>query len=234
MTARVHVRRVIGRRQTLPKVSRGLVGILLMAASLVSAATGVATSAATAADLASIYYGGPAPYFAFSWAEPYVGAALGNEWGSIDDNPTRPNGFAGGPETGFNRQNGSLVHGSAADIGFSAADDTFAPWQFSNPWFGTMRGRAGGCRSAPPASLTANRPEPHPGICQRAMPSWAGPAVSALKQASHNMSRPKPSGLISNSSIAISWKPPRITVSPRTWCGLGSIIIFRNHDSAQQ
>jgi outer membrane immunogenic protein len=128
----------------LPKVSRGLAGILLIAASLLSAATGVTTSVATAADLASIYYGGPAPYFAFSWAEPYVGAALGNEWGSIDDNPTRPNGFAGGPETGFNRQNGSLVHGSAADIGFSAADDTFAPWQFSNPWFGTMRGRAGG------------------------------------------------------------------------------------------
>jgi outer membrane immunogenic protein len=25
----------------------------------------------------------------------------------------------------------------------SAADDTFAPWKFSNPWFGTTRGRAG-------------------------------------------------------------------------------------------
>ena len=23
------------------------------------------------------------------------------------------------------------------------ADDTFAPWKFSNPWFGTLRGRAG-------------------------------------------------------------------------------------------
>jgi len=25
----------------------------------------------------------------------------------------------------------------------AAAEDTFAPWQFSNPWFGTLRGRAG-------------------------------------------------------------------------------------------
>ena len=25
----------------------------------------------------------------------------------------------------------------------SDAGDTFAPWQFSNPWFGTVRGRAG-------------------------------------------------------------------------------------------
>src|SRR5437016_931723 len=25
----------------------------------------------------------------------------------------------------------------------TGADDTFAPWKFSNPWFGTVRGRAG-------------------------------------------------------------------------------------------
>jgi hypothetical protein len=30
-----------------------------------------------------------------------------------------------------------------SDINLSAAEDTFAPWQFSNPWFGTARGRAG-------------------------------------------------------------------------------------------
>ena len=33
--------------------------------------------------------------------------------------------------------------GGEADIQLSAADDTFAPWKFSNPWFGTVRGRAG-------------------------------------------------------------------------------------------
>jgi outer membrane immunogenic protein len=37
----------------------------------------------------------------------------------------------------------AFVYGGETDIGFSAAVDTFAPWQFSNPWFGTARGRAG-------------------------------------------------------------------------------------------
>jgi outer membrane immunogenic protein len=101
------------------------------------------TSAAAAADLAWNHFGGPALYVPFSWAGPYVGATLGYEWGSIDNNPTRPNGVAGGFETGFNWQNGNFVYGGEADINFSAANDTFAPWQFSNPWFGTVRGRAG-------------------------------------------------------------------------------------------
>ena len=30
-----------------------------------------------------------------------------------------------------------------AEIQLAAATDTFAPWKFSNPWFGTVRGRAG-------------------------------------------------------------------------------------------
>lgn len=60
-----------------------------------------------------------------------------------DNNPTRPNGAAGGFEAGFNWQNGNFIYGGEADISFSAASDTFASWQFSNPWFGTARGRAG-------------------------------------------------------------------------------------------
>ena len=126
----------------MPKVARGLSGILLMAVSLVCAAPSLTTSVAIAADLASIYYGGSAPYFAFSWARTDVGATLGYEWGG--NNPARPYGVAGEFEPGFNRQNGSFVYGSEADIGFSASDDTFAPWQFSNPWFGTTRGHVGG------------------------------------------------------------------------------------------
>jgi len=35
------------------------------------------------------------------------------------------------------------VLGGETDIQASAADDTFAPYKFSNPWFGTLRGRAG-------------------------------------------------------------------------------------------
>ena len=35
------------------------------------------------------------------------------------------------------------MFGVEADIQASGADDTFAPYKFSNPWFGTLRGRAG-------------------------------------------------------------------------------------------
>jgi outer membrane immunogenic protein len=33
--------------------------------------------------------------------------------------------------------------GVEGDLEASGAEDTFAPWKFSNPWFGTLRGRAG-------------------------------------------------------------------------------------------
>jgi outer membrane immunogenic protein len=35
------------------------------------------------------------------------------------------------------------VFGLEGDIQATGADDTFAPWKFSNPWFGTVRGRGG-------------------------------------------------------------------------------------------
>ena len=35
------------------------------------------------------------------------------------------------------------MFGVEGDIQASGADDTFAPWKFSNPWFGTVRGRVG-------------------------------------------------------------------------------------------
>lgn len=77
------------------------------------------------------------------WQGPYVGANLGYQWGSTTGNSTRPNGFAGGAQAGYNWQSNQFVFGGEADIQFSGADDTFAPWKFSNPWFGTLRGRAG-------------------------------------------------------------------------------------------
>ncbi len=102
------------------------------------------SGAAGAADIASApYYTAPAPLSAYSWIGPYIGGTLGYEWGSVDNNPTRPNGVAGGFEAGFNWQHGNFVYGAEADFQLSAADDTFAPWRFSNPWFGTVRGRAG-------------------------------------------------------------------------------------------
>jgi outer membrane immunogenic protein len=104
----------------------------------------VAGGAASAADLPHpSYYTAPAPLSAYSWTGPYLGGNLGYEWGSTSNNPTRPSGFAGGVQGGYNWQTGQFVLGGEADIQLSGASDTFAPWKFSNPWFGTLRGRAG-------------------------------------------------------------------------------------------
>jgi outer membrane immunogenic protein len=104
----------------------------------------VAGGSAAAADLPHpSYYTAPAPLSAYSWTGPYLGGNLGYEWGATSNNPTRPSGFAGGVEAGYNWQSGQFVFGGEADIQLSGATDTFAPWKFSNPWFGTVRGRAG-------------------------------------------------------------------------------------------
>ena len=98
----------------------------------------VASSAATAADLF------PSPRLGgYSWTGPYVGANLGYQWGSTTSNTTKPAGVAGGLQLGHNWQTGQFVFGAETDLQFSGADDVFAPWKFSNPWFGTLRGRAG-------------------------------------------------------------------------------------------
>lgn len=101
---------------------------------------------ATAADLQRRYnnpYGAPPVVAAYSWMGPYIGGNLGYEWGSTTNNPTSPSGVAGGVQLGYNWQTGQFVLGGEADIQLSAVDDVFAPWKFSNPWFGTLRGRAG-------------------------------------------------------------------------------------------
>jgi outer membrane immunogenic protein len=83
------------------------------------------------------------PLNSFSWAGPYLGGNLGYDWGSVSNNPTKPSGFVGGAQAGYNWQNGPWVFGVEGDLEVTGANDTFAPWKFSNPWFGTVRGRAG-------------------------------------------------------------------------------------------
>jgi outer membrane immunogenic protein len=84
------------------------------------------------------------PLNSFSWAGPYLGGNLGYEWGSVSNNPTKPSGFVGGVQAGYNWQGGGpWVFGIEGDLEATGANDTFAPWKFSNPWFGTVRGRAG-------------------------------------------------------------------------------------------
>ena len=96
-------------------------------------------NAATAADVAPRF----SPIRAYSWQGPYVGANLGYQWGSTTKNPTEPSGVAGGLQAGYNFQRGPFVLGLETDVQLSGAEDRFAPWKFSNPWFGTLRGRAG-------------------------------------------------------------------------------------------
>jgi outer membrane immunogenic protein len=111
----------------------------LVGTALLLAMTGVVV----AADFPSNYYYAAPPPLAYSWAGPYIGGNLGYEWGTINNNPTRPSGIAGGAQGGFNWQQGAFVYGGEADFQLSAAKDTSMPWQFSNNWFGTVRGRAG-------------------------------------------------------------------------------------------
>jgi outer membrane immunogenic protein len=110
---------------------------------ILGAALWLATaSVAVAADFpAQTYYSAPAS--SAMWAGPYLGANAGYQWGWVDNNPTKPSGVFAGVQGGYNWQRGQFVFGAETDIQISGADDTFAPWQFSNPWFGTLRGRGG-------------------------------------------------------------------------------------------
>jgi outer membrane immunogenic protein len=78
-----------------------------------------------------------------SWAGPYLGANAGYQWGTTVNNPAKPSGAMGGVQAGYNWQTGQFVFGIEGDTQWSAANDLFAPWKFSNPWFGTLRGRVG-------------------------------------------------------------------------------------------
>jgi len=116
---------------------------------VVGAAVLAAVGWTASVEAADLNYGQRAPYTvnqplnAYSWAGPYLGANLGYEWGSVNNNPAKPSGFVGGVQAGYNFQTGPWVFGVEGDIQAAGADDTFAPWKFSNPWFGTLRGRAG-------------------------------------------------------------------------------------------
>jgi outer membrane immunogenic protein len=113
------------------------------------AAVAVLAAGVTAAQAADLPYRSRAPYTvnqplnAYSWAGPYLGATLGYEWGSVSNTPVKPTGILGGATVGYNWQSGPIVFGVEGDISTTGADDRFANYKFSNPWFGTARGRLG-------------------------------------------------------------------------------------------
>ena len=108
------------------------------------AAVVAASGAAVAADLPR----GPTPYYSpapssYNWMGLYAGVNVGYEWAHVTSSSVDPSGIAGGGPFGYNWESGQFVLGGETDIQASAADDTFAPWKFSKPWFGTLRGRVG-------------------------------------------------------------------------------------------
>ena len=112
------------------------------------AAVATLTAFAAPASAADLYRGPSnytvkAPLGAYSWAGPYIGGNLGYGWGDVSNSGAKPSGVLGGLQVGYNWQNGAWVAGIEGDLQLNAADDTFAPWKFSNPWFGTVRGRIG-------------------------------------------------------------------------------------------
>ncbi len=118
---------------------KGLVGIAAIAVALLAAPAG-------AADIP----GGPAPSYVtatpfgvYNWNGGYVGLNLGYQWGKARNLGLNPSGFNGGGQAGYNWQTGQFVIGGETDLQVSGADDTFASYKFSNPWFGTARLRAG-------------------------------------------------------------------------------------------
>ena len=95
--------------------------------------------------------GGPSPYYSapplnsvYNWGGFYAGANVGYGWGKVTNTGLNPDGILGGLQGGYNWQRGHLVFGGETDLQLSSADDnTFAAYKFSNPWFGTLRARAG-------------------------------------------------------------------------------------------
>ena len=126
--------------------------VLLTTTALIALAT-----PAVSADLRAPVYKAPPAVPAWSWTGCFAGGHAGSLWTRQSWTNLTPGGdffgawlgghqansWLGGVQAGYNFQNGPWVFGVEGDIQAAGADGTFAPWKFSNPWFGTLRGRAG-------------------------------------------------------------------------------------------
>jgi outer membrane immunogenic protein len=112
---------------------------------IAAAAIALSVTGTRAADI----YGNPQPYaavptaYAYNWTGAYVGGNFGYQWGQLSNSGADPSGILGGFQAGYNWQFGQFVVGAETDFQLSNANDVFANYKFSNPWFGTLRGRAG-------------------------------------------------------------------------------------------
>jgi len=103
-------------------------------------ATALMATAAMAADAGrGGPPGSPAPNTAISWMGSYLGNGLGYRL-ARGNSGADPAGITGSGQPGYNRQARPFVSGVETGL-FSNSGDTFANYKFSNPWFGTARGR---------------------------------------------------------------------------------------------
>lgn len=114
-----------------------------MTRTLLGSAVVVAVLAATPALAADLPPYVAAPFGGYSWAGFYAGLNFGYDWGTVTNLGASPAGIAGGVQAGYNWQNGNFVFGGETDLQLTAASDTVGSFKFSNPWFGTLRGRVG-------------------------------------------------------------------------------------------
>jgi outer membrane immunogenic protein len=98
---------------------------------------GVAATMVLTATLAA------AADYGSQWRGAYIGGNFGYQWDTLTNSSADPAGFSGGGQAGYNWQIGQFVVGLETDLQASSANATFANYQFSNPWFGTVRGRGG-------------------------------------------------------------------------------------------
>jgi outer membrane immunogenic protein len=120
--------------------------IKVLVATAVAVALTLPASSASAADFPgspSPSYVKATPFGVYNWNGAYVGLNAGYQWGRVENMSLNPSGFAGGLQAGYNWRTGQYVIGGETDLQISGADATFAPYKFSNPWFGTTRVRAG-------------------------------------------------------------------------------------------
>jgi outer membrane immunogenic protein len=119
-----------------------------MKRALAAALAAAIATAASAADYpaATLYSAARLPS-SFNWLGPYLGLNFGYQWSWLTENGLGGDGdfrgFAGGAQAGYTWQTGAFVYGVETDLQLSGAEDTFASYKFANPWFGTVRGRAG-------------------------------------------------------------------------------------------
>ena len=105
------------------------------------AALALVSGAAAAADITP--YAAPARAALF-WQGPYVGANLGYQWGLATHIANKPVRRRGRRASGLQLADRISSYSAAKPICSCPTPTTrFAGWKFSNPWFGTLRARAG-------------------------------------------------------------------------------------------